>query len=254
MKRRWLTLRKCLKNVLTGSTREERPWKSPRGRPSSKELTLWRQPDWSTRRPTRPTLNRRGHTTSPLSSVRWPCLPTYWGLRSITCRRVGVNWRTSAPLTRWLGASPNDIHIFWIILPTESWKIIGLKGIYSSKALQQMRWPDLLPLVWQRGPEWRNGGESSVNYTLSPWPCCAHCLDYLHHQCRGHTSPCPCLQTCICWWWWRSQGRRSLWGWWQWQQRWWVQVQRGLTPPINSMSVFMPGQAVLTKPFWQFEW
>ena len=34
-------------------------------------------------------------------------------------------------------ASPKDIHFFWIISPTESPKIMGLKGIYSSEALQQ---------------------------------------------------------------------------------------------------------------------
>ena len=33
-------------------------------------------------------------------------------------------------------ASPKDIHFFWIILPTELQKIMGLKGIHSSEALQ----------------------------------------------------------------------------------------------------------------------
>ena len=45
-------------------------------------------------------------------------------------------WKDLRAANQVVRASPKDIHFFWIILPTELPKIIGLKGIHSSKALQ----------------------------------------------------------------------------------------------------------------------
>ena len=86
-----------------GSAQREKAMKEPRREAFSRSLTLWRQLDSSTRRPTGPTLNRRDDTASPPSSSRWPHQPTCWTLRSMKCRRPRVAKRTSGSLTRQQG-------------------------------------------------------------------------------------------------------------------------------------------------------
>ena len=57
--------------------------------------------------------------------------------------------------------------------------------------LTMARWPDFLPLVQQRGWEWGYSGESSVNYTLPPWPHLCPLPGLLHHQYRDYGVATP---------------------------------------------------------------
>ena len=75
-------------------------------------------------------------------------------------------------------ASPKDIHFFQIILPTESPKIMGLKGIHSSEA--QWQWGG-----WTFCP-WCGKGDQNEGMVVNHlWTMhyhldliCAWCLDY----------------------------------------------------------------------------
>ena len=46
------------------------------------------------------------------------------------------SWKDFRSANQVAKASPKDIHFFWIILPMESPKIMGLKGIHSIENLQ----------------------------------------------------------------------------------------------------------------------
>ena len=86
-------------------------------------------------------------------------------------------------------ASPKENHFFQIVSPTESPKIMGLKGIHSSKALQW--WGGLTFCHWS-GKEGQNEGMvmnhlQTTHYHLGL--ICTYCLDYfttiaesMHHH------------------------------------------------------------------------
>ena len=87
-------------------------------------------------------------------------------------------WKDLRATDRVASPSPKDIHFFQIVFPTESPKIIGLKGIHSSEALWQ--WGGLTLWPWC-GKEDHNEGTvvnhlQTMQYHLGL--ICACCLDY----------------------------------------------------------------------------
>ena len=190
-----------------------RLWKSLREKLFLKSQTLWRQPDGPTKRPIEPISNRRGHTTYPPCSDKWPPPLTSWGLRSMRCRRSGLARKISGPPVEW-PRPPQRTSTFFKLSCPQSHQNHGPQGDPFLWGPAMMRWPVILPLVWQSGSEWGDDGKSPADYALPPWPHLHPLPGLLYYQCRCHASPCPCLQAHDCWQWWWWQGRRALWGQW----------------------------------------
>ena len=95
--------------------------------------------------------------------------------------QVQETWdgRRNLKTTNWVArTSPKDILFFWLVLPTESLKIMGLKGIHSSRGPVMPRWPDLLPLVWEGRSEWGNSSKPPCLMLYHLGLICTQCLSY----------------------------------------------------------------------------
>ena len=112
------------------------------------------------------------------------------------CRRVGVARRISGLLTGWQGLPQKTSTFSGSSCPRVT-KDHGPQGHPFHQGPVMMRWPVLLPLVWQRGHQ--NEGTvvnhlQSTHYHLGL--ICSCCLDYFTTSAEDHVLPqCPCLQT-----------------------------------------------------------
>ena len=101
---------------------------------------------------------------------------------------MGLATRTSGLLTMWQSSS-KDIHFFWVVPPTESPKIMGLRAIHSPEAL---RWQGGLSFCLWCGKDGQNEGMvvnhlQTRHYHLDF--ICGQCLEYfttsanaMHHH------------------------------------------------------------------------
>ena len=130
-----------------------------------------------------------------LSSMFWQ-MATFTNLLGTEVHEVQEAWVSQKDLRaayQVAKASTKDIHFFRVVTPIESLKIMGLKGIHSSEALQW--WGSLTFWPWCE-KEGQNKGTmvnhlQTMHYQLGL--VCACCLDYfttstetMHH----HTHVC----------------------------------------------------------------
>ena len=108
-----------------------------------------------------------------------------------------TGWKELLTANHAVKSSSKDIHYFWVILSTESPKIMGLKGIHFPKALKW--WTGLSFCPWC-GREGQNEG-TVVNHLITSHYClgliCGWCLEYfttssdmIHHHSQGSPSVC----------------------------------------------------------------
>ena len=169
-----------------------RLWKNPGERLFLKNLWCWRQLGGPITRLTTQTSNRRGHTTSPSCSHKWPPPLTCWALRSMRCRRPGSSGKTSRPPTGW-PRPPQKISTSLELSCTQSHQNHGPQGHPFTWSPIMMGWPDFLSLVWEGGPEWGDSGKPHVDYALPPQPHLCPQPGLLYHQHRGHALTHPSL-------------------------------------------------------------
>ena len=98
---RWHSQRVTLLEMERGEAHGKASKREFIGRPSLRSQNSSEWPGEPTTRPTSLTMSRRGHTTSPVPSEKWPPLPTSWALRSMKWRRHGLARKTSELLTMW---------------------------------------------------------------------------------------------------------------------------------------------------------
>ena len=102
-----------------------------------------------------------------------------------------ARWKDLRAANQVAKASSRDIHFFRVVTPTESPKVMGVKGIHSFWGPVMVRWPFLLPLVWQGGGEQGDGGKPFVDYPLPPGAHLCPLPGLLYYQCRCHASSHP---------------------------------------------------------------
>ena len=94
-----------------------------------------------------PDFNHEG--SHVLSHMFWE-MATSAGFLDSDVHKVQDVWTGQRDLwaTHWVAkSSPKGIHFFWVVPPTESPKIMGLKGIHSPEALKWWAGLLVLPLV-----------------------------------------------------------------------------------------------------------
>ena len=181
------------KNILTKSEKMEgwwgRLWRSPKER-LFLESDIVKVTRWAYQKAYCTNFEQEG--SYDLSSMFWK-MTTSTNLLGTEVHEVQEAWVSQKDLrvTNWVAkVSSKGIDFFRVVTPTVT-PNHRPQGHPFTQVPTTVRWHDFLPLVWERGPEWGDGGKSPADYALPPRPHLCLLPRLLHHWCRAHALTCP---------------------------------------------------------------